>query len=342
MTAEVAGTYSATAGLPFDDQELESNLVWIWGSPRSGSTWLLEMLCHPLKMDPRSHVGFRWWPKWRGEAQALPVNEFQMSAHVGAAVFGGPPGDTMEDGETILPRTLNRQTDAFSSYAFSSEYEAVWRPEVRRLTLVRLHAVIERAREAGLNLPSALPLLVIKEVNGSQAADLMMSLFPRSRMILLLRDGRDVLDSILDANRADGWLTKWRGGEGGIVDEEDRLEWVRESCRSWAARMNVCERAYEAHDPGLRRRIRYEDLLADTPAGLAELFGWLGLPGGPARIEKIVEGHSFAAAPERSKGPGRLRRSATPGAWREGLTADEQAIAQEIIGRSLEALGYEQ
>jgi hypothetical protein len=44
----------------FDDAELESKLIWIFGSPRTGSTWLLEMLCHPLKVDPNSDVGFKW------------------------------------------------------------------------------------------------------------------------------------------------------------------------------------------------------------------------------------------------------------------------------------------
>jgi hypothetical protein len=43
----------------FDDEELESKLVWIFGSPRTGSTWLVEMLCHPLKVDHESSVGFR-------------------------------------------------------------------------------------------------------------------------------------------------------------------------------------------------------------------------------------------------------------------------------------------
>jgi Sulfotransferase domain len=322
--------------LEFDDVELESKLVWIWGSPRTGSTWLLEMLCHPLKVDPKSDVGFRWREGWEGEASALPVNEFLITSHIvpgnGVAQF--------EDG-IVLPKTLNSFSGSFSSYAFSTAYEDVWRPEVRRLTLVRIQAVIERARQAGLKLEADSPLMVIKEVNGSHGADIVMSLFPRSKMIFLVRDGRDVLDSLLDANKAGGWLTKRGGGKGAYATEEERHQFVRENCLNWAGRMTICTRAYEAHDPALRRKIRYEDLLADTDSHLADLARWLELPGGPKRIQNIAKAHSFEAVPEKRKGPGKVRRSATPGSWREGLSPEDRQVAQEIMGDRLAELGYE-
>ena len=342
MTPEASSSYSSTAGLPFDDEELESKLVWIWGSPRSGSTWLLEMLCHPFQMEPHSQVGFKWREGWNGTVSALPVNEFQIAAHLAPGIYGDSTEPTIaDDSGTVLPRTLNRVTDYFASYAFSEAYADVWRPEARRMTLVRLYAVIERAREAGLDVPPELPLLVIKEVNGSHGADLVMPLFPRSRMIFLVRDGRDVLDSMIDANRPGGWTSRRQWGRAGFETEEERLAFVRENARNWTARMNACTRAYDEHEPSLRKRVRYEDLLAETPAGLGELERWLGLPSGPKRMETIAAQHAFEATPERGRGPGKLRRSATPGAWREGLTPEEQDVANEIMGDTLAELGYE-
>ena len=323
--------------MEFDDAELESRLLWIFGSPRTGSTWLLEMLCHPLKVDPKSDIGFRWRDGWQGEASALPLNEFLITSHI-------VPGNgvaQLEDG-VVLPKTLNRFSGSFSSYAFSTAYEDVWRPEVRRLTLVRIQAVIERAHEVGLKLAGSPPLMVIKEVNGSHGADVVMSLFPRSKMIFLVRDGRDVLDSLLDANKAGGWLTKRGGGKGAYETEEERREFVRENCLNWAGRMTICTRAYEDHDPALRRMIRYEDLLADTDSHLADLAQWLELPGGPKRIQNVAKSHSFEAVPDKRKGPGKVHRAATPGRWREGLTPEDQQVAQEIMGDRLVELGYEQ
>jgi sulfotransferase family protein len=335
--------YSASAGLPFDDQELESKLAWIWGSPRSGSTWLLEMLCHPLVMDPESDLGFGWRADWDGAVWSVPVDEFQIGAHLAPGVFGDLAGNGLvedEDGE-ILPRTVNRTIDSYSSYAFSTAYANVWRPEARRLTLVRLHAVVERARAAGLNHAVNPPLVVIKEVNGSHAADVVMSLFPRSRMIFMLRDGRDILDSLLDATSPSGWIRRAGLGKRVVESPEERLEFVRETAAHWTARMNACASAFAAHPHDLRIEVRYEELLADTPGVLGDLAAWLDLPGGPKRIQNIAKSHSFEAIPDKRKGPGKSRRSATPGAWREGLTTEEQAVAEEIMGETLSRLGYD-
>jgi hypothetical protein len=160
-------------------------------------------------------------------------------------------------------------------------------------------------------------------------------------MIFLVRDGRDVLDSMVDANRPDGWTSKRQWGRAGFETAEERLDFVRASARNWTARMNACSRAYDEHDPKLRTRIRYEDLLFDTANRLGELEGSLGLPSGPKRMESIAAQHAFEAVPKRRRGPGKLRRSAIPGGWREGLAPEEQDMANEIMGDTLVALGYE-
>jgi hypothetical protein len=336
VTPEASSSYSPTAGLPFDDEELESKLVWIFGSPRTGSTWLLEMLCYPLEAKRDEPLGFSWPDGWEGAVPALAVDEFLISAHLAPH-----QGRVIDIFDTPFPATLNGLYQRRSSYAFSEEFADVWRPEARRFTLVRLHAVVERARRTGLEVPAGEPVVVIKEVNGAHAADLVMSLFPRSRLIFMLRDGRDILDSLLDANSPGGWRTRTGLGQGGFESPEERLEFVRETCRNWAARINVCSRAYDAHDPALRRRIRYEELLADTPGMLGDLAEWLGLPHDEARIREIVDQHSFTEVPEKRRGPGKRRRAASPGQWREALTPSERELAQEIMGPNLAELGYE-
>ena len=51
--AEARGD-EAAAGLPFDDVRFESRLVWILGSPRTGSTWL-ERVMTGVPSGTRSH-----------------------------------------------------------------------------------------------------------------------------------------------------------------------------------------------------------------------------------------------------------------------------------------------
>src|SRR6476659_10016380 len=155
------------AGLPFDPDELESRLVWIFGSPRTGSTWLLEQLCDPLRPDDSQPMGFAA-PDRRGAApfDALPVNEFRVSSHIAPEL-----GDPVEVDGRLLPATLNNYLGKKPAYVFARDYEQVWRPAVRRLVLVRLFAVQAMAARAGVPLVAS-PTMFIKEVNGSYAADL--------------------------------------------------------------------------------------------------------------------------------------------------------------------------
>ena len=329
-----AQPYSSTAGLPFDDEELESQLVWIWGAPRTGSTWLLEMLCAPLKVDQSQPLGFSWPQSWDDRAGALPVDELLISEHLVPW-----SGRTHELSGTPRPDTIPDFLGDHPSYAFSDAFAEVWRPEARRLTLVRLHAVVERARSLGLELSADPPLLVLKEVNGSHGADRVMSLFPRSRMIFVLRDPRDVLDSLLDARQPGAWLAGSRPGAT-VASEEERLETVRELCRDWVAKFDVVTQAFEAHDPARRVRLRYEDLLADTAPELGALFDWLGLSAERDHVRAIADAHSFARVPEQMKGPGRHHRYASPGRWREALSPAELEAAEGIIGDRLAQLGY--
>lgn len=305
--------------------------MWILGSPRTGSTWLLEQLCDPLRLDDSRPLGFRPPARVTQTFDVLPVNEFLISSHL-APAFGEP----VEVGDELLPATLNNYLGAKPAYLFARDFQDVWRPAVRQLVLARLHAVEARARQAGLSLAPA-PLLVLKEVNGSHAADLVMSLFPRSRMLFLLRDGRDVIDSLGHALRQGGWLAEHQGRPR-FDTAEERLEWLRGACRTWACDIDATRRAYAAHASALRLKVRYEDLVADPASTLAGLVRWLGLDWSTERLGRIVSRHAFSAVT--GGGAGQKRRAATPGLWRHNLTDAEQEVAHEIMGRRLAELGY--
>ena len=48
--------------------------------------------------------------------------------------------------------------------------------------------------------------LVVKEPNGSLGAPLLMEALPQSRMVLLIRDPRDMVASMIEAQSRHGWL----------------------------------------------------------------------------------------------------------------------------------------
>ena len=94
------------------------------------------------------------------------------------------------DSEAGIPPSLNVFYSSYSSYAFSSAYADVWRPEARRLTLVRL---LRGDREGAGGRPQDVGGATADSHQGGQklpCCGLIMSLLPRSKLIFL-RVGSD-------------------------------------------------------------------------------------------------------------------------------------------------------
>ena len=280
-------------------EAIETRLAWIFGSPRSGSTWLVNLLA-------------------AGD-DVVRIDEPSVGAHLAGmtdALLG------LEPRQPPIFR-LNEARAGEPDYFLSRRYESAWREPMRALLLARIGAQLGQASMA-----------VIKEPNGSQGADVIMSLLPASRLIFLLRDGRDVLDSELDAAQPGSWaMQRLQGFELG-----NRKEYLRRRAHMWLWRTEIVQRAFEAHDPELRRMVRYEDLRVDAEGTVLPLADWLGV-----RRETVLDAArrtSFEALAAEERGPGRFARAATPGLWRKNLTADEQAEAEVIMGSKLRELDY--
>ena len=88
---------------------------------------------------------------------------------------------------------------------FATQFSHVVTPALGKLLRERFLAqVVRYPPEASV----AKAVAVIKEPAGSQSADLISSSLPKSRLLFLLRDGRDVVDSGLAANLAGSWVSK--------------------------------------------------------------------------------------------------------------------------------------
>ena len=131
-----------------DEQEdiLEKKMIWIFGSVRSGTTWLgRDLLNHPSTI---------YW------------HEPYIGWHL----------DVIQEWHYE------------DRYFFSKNHMNNIIPTLRKLILARTFSQVQ----------SLSYNIVIKEPNGSGAADIIMNCFPKSKLIFLLRDGRDVIDSIID------------------------------------------------------------------------------------------------------------------------------------------------
>jgi hypothetical protein len=178
--------------------------------------------------------------------------------------------------------------------------------------------------------------LIIKEPNGSIGAPLMMEALPESRMILLVRDPRDVVASVLDAAREGGWLYESRnGGRSRSPAEKRPRAFAGKRARVYRRGVQNAKLAYDAHR-GPKALVRYEDLVSDTLETMRRLYAALGIEVDPNELAKAVEKHSWENVPEVEKGRGKFYRKGTPGAWREDLTPEQARTVERITAPLLE------
>ncbi|HEX7279364.1 MAG TPA: sulfotransferase [Solirubrobacterales bacterium] len=286
----------------------ENRLAWIFGSSRSGSTWLLKMLSD---LDG-----------------VVPIDDPHLGHHLGVwrpiplawAACEDPPE---------LSTLLEVKAEA-SGYFFAEQYRDAWQEPLRELIGARFEA---EAADAGVD-PAKAAAFVVKEP-GSHVAPFLTELFPQSKLIFLLRDGRDVIDSWLDAYSEGSWAIP---GGAFPVSEEGRVPLIKWLSAVWAYRSRAVKLAYDSHAAGDRILIRYEELRNETEASVTRVCEMIGID--VARVPEVVEAHRFEKLPSASRGPRSFTRQAQPGGWRENLSPAEQEAMHEALGNALEEFGY--
>ena len=313
-----------------DLDAVESSLTWIWGSPRSGSSWLLELLCHPARVARDEPLGFLPPGQPAGPIDVIPADEPSFGHHL--APFDGTPVAFYEEWH---PGSIINGSEGRPTYLLAEAHAATWRPWMRGLILARLGSVRQAAAARGLATADA--SIVVKETPSGHAADRVMDLLPRSRALLLARDPRDVVDSLMHALGPGGFIARQFGVSYGEQEREAGIVWA---ARTWAMSMDVAKHALRKHDPVLSRIVRYEDLVDGPAETLEDLLAWMGLERDRKRVEATVKDLSFDALPSGAVGELKRNRSASPGAWRENLSAFEALTVAEIAGERLERYGY--
>jgi hypothetical protein len=297
-----------------NSSSFERRLTWMFGSPRTGSTWLMKLLAeHP---------------------SVSAINEPLIGLYLSPFLSDFPGGDaTLLDSSNYSLRQAQRDKP---SQFFSEVYSHIWIPGLARLIRERLQAEAARSQPRGA---LSRRLVLIKEPNGSQSADVIMRATPQSRLLFLLRDGRDVVDSELAANLEGSWVSRDFPGLRGIA-ESDRLAFVVQSAHKWLWRTEAVQRALEGHQ-GPSLVVRYEQLLEDPAAELRRVFSWLSLVVSEADLRHWTHANDFERMASGSTGPKEFFRSAQPGAWRDNLRSDEVEAISTILGPKLHELGYE-
>jgi hypothetical protein len=174
--------------------------------------------------------------------------------------------------------------------------------------------------------------LVIKEPGGGVGAPLLLEALPESRMILLVRDPRDIVASWLDAMGEGGWQKRQNrraGSERKVLADKRQDATVRKLARRYLDNLQMSKQAYDDHR-GQKTLVLYEDLRFDTVGTMKGLYSDLGIAVDEAQLVRAVEKHAWENIPEDMKGAGKFFRKASPGGWREDLTTEQAETVERI------------
>jgi len=153
--------------------------------------------------------------------------------------------------------------------------------------------------------------------------ELLASSFPQGRFVHIVRDGRDVVPSIL-----------------GMSFGPDRFA---EGVLFWQRRVEQGLAAGAVLGPDRYREVRYEDLVADPETALRAVCPFLGLEYSPEMLRYHERADDLLGGMRATRHVQGVRRPPTSGVrdWRTALAPHEVELFEALAGDLLDRLGYE-
>lgn len=154
-------------------------------------------------------------------------------------------------------------------------------------------------------------------------------LFPDSPFIHVIRDGRDVVSSLLSM--------EWRDSSGRPLEiTQDAAS----AAKTWVAHIEAA-RGAAASAPHLFYELRYEDIVCRQRETLRGLFDYIGEPWSDQVLRFYESGSLFSGQQESSASQvSRPLYRNSIGRWRSALTARQKQAVKREANDFLVALGY--
>jgi Sulfotransferase family len=266
--------------MPSDDSPAPGRFAWMLGTGRCGSTLVHELLARHPDVGFISNVedNFR---------------RLEWTGRFSPATFQVIPNRLTEKGRLrYAPSEGYRLLDRRVSPVLSTPFRDLTAADATPWLGGRLRALFaEKAAAQGRGL-------FLHKFTGWPRAGFLEAVFPGSRYVHVIRDGRAVVNSWLQMD----W---WRGHRGpwdwpwGPLPERYQAEW-EESGRSfavlaaiaWKILIDAFEEARSAVPPGHWLEVRYEDVLADPRGRFRDITEFLGLAWLP-RFERALGRYHF-------------------------------------------------
>jgi hypothetical protein len=166
-------------------------------------------------------------------------------------------------------------------------------------------------------------IMLSKRTANNRRIQVLEAVFPRARYVHLIRDGRDVANSLSRVEWWDNHVIWWDGRTAGQMqkDGENRLEIC---ARNWVHEVRELGEGLSAVDPARILDVHYEGMLQDPVGQLAAILDFLGLDM-TAEYRHAIEMLGIA------------RRT---GGWKTLFSPEQQELLLHLQRSELERYGY--
>jgi sulfotransferase family protein len=286
--------------------------IAVTGMGRSGGTWLLNVLGsipgvavhRPFECEAR--LAIYWTDVFRQLTSSQCVTQQMDPPAIDPPLWWCGPRAETPVGHQELGRWLGREhLDSVAAYC-RNRVETFYR-EVAEV-------------------PSD-TIYFAEKMRGVSAVQ---ELYPELREIILVRDFRDVLASVLSFNHKRGFASFGRE----LVDTDEAFVLL------------VAERANDLLSWWQQRRtdpsallLRYEDLILDEQASLRAMLLLLGIDPAAGLVASIVE-RAHTELPQMAAHRTSNDSANSVGKWRRDLSPSLQTLAQDVLTEALAGFGY--
>jgi Sulfotransferase family len=278
--------------------------VFVVGCPRSGTTLLGRLLdAHPeLAIIHEGRFVAAWFERKRGLTPEGRVTPALVESLLGFRPFKNVHVDREQ---------LEALADGTGPVAYADFVSGVF----------DLHGAAHGKRLVGDKTPHYVRSLPV-----------LHALWPRARFVHLVRDGRDVCQSIRNWPKV-----AERGGAAARYSGWER-DPVSTAALWWEWQVRLGREAGAALGPQLYHELSYESLVVDPEAGCRALCDFLGL----RYDERMLGFHEGRTRDDPELDAKQAWRPVTPGLrnWRTEMPAAELERFEAAAGELLEELGY--
>lgn len=300
--------------------------VFIIAAPRSGTTWLVQALnAHPDVYATELRAFGEYVDLVHDEGVQKPRLRITLDEYVNALLNPHQWGPLGSSRDTVRDDILRALYMTLQRHAVRQTGKRVFVDKLTPYLGTADHAVASIAR-----------------------------LFPNAKVIVLMRDGRDVAVSGVMH-----WLNRTIVGQAPSKQQQTRRAYFLENgaerpdrfftddeLEDWACHWRQPIDAVKTHTGTLDSLVvRYESMSRDLGADLARICAFLEIDASADVVQRCVEASTFEVmSGGRRRGedaPGQHVRNGVVGDWRRFFTAADAALFDRVAGRCLIECGYE-